>query len=92
MSPCYMYPVAEQGNVRVTRCELQVASWTLVISFNSHQALSHLLSELYAFEPLPEISNNLVCVTSKGSDQSVHTRSLIRAFACRLNILSLLSY
>ena len=34
-----------------------------------------------------EISNNVVCGTIKGSDQPAHTRSLIRAFACRLNIL-----
>ena len=34
-----------------------------------------------------EISDNVVCVTSKASDQPGHTRSLIRAFACRLNIL-----
>ena len=30
--------------------------------------------------------------TSKASDQPVHTHSLIRAFASRLNILSVLSY
>ena len=30
-----------------------------------------------------------VCATSKSSDQSAHTRSLIRAFASRLNILTL---
>ena len=35
-----------------------------------------------------EIFNNVVCGTSKGSDQPAHTRSLIRAFARRLNILS----
>ena len=34
-----------------------------------------------------EISNNLVCATSKGSDQPAHTHSLIRAFASYLNIL-----
>ena len=34
-----------------------------------------------------EISNNVVCATSKASDHPVHMRSLIRAFACRLNIL-----
>ena len=34
-----------------------------------------------------EISNNVVCATSKGSDQPAHMRSLIRAFASRLNIL-----
>ena len=28
-----------------------------------------------------------MCATSKASDQVVHTRSLIRAFASRLNIL-----
>ena len=30
-----------------------------------------------------EISNIVVCVTSKASDQPAHTRSLIRAFASR---------
>ena len=39
-------------------------------------------------EPQHEISNNVVCVTSKASDQPAHMRSLIRAFASRLNILS----
>ena len=39
------------------------------------------------FEPLHEISNNVVCATSKASDQPAHTRSLIRAFASRLSIL-----
>ena len=39
------------------------------------------------YEPRHEISNNVVCATSKGSDQPAHTRSLIRAFASRLNIL-----
>ena len=44
-------------------------------------------SDLYLrYEPGHEISNNLVCATSKGSDQPgsdqpAHTRSLIRAFA-----------
>ena len=38
------------------------------------------------------ISNNVVCATSKGSDQTARTRSLIRAFASGLNILWLLSY
>ena len=32
-----------------------------------------------------EISNNVVCATSKASDQPAHTRSLIRVFASRLN-------
>ena len=38
-------------------------------------------------EPVHEISNNMVCATSKASDQPAHMRSLIRAFASRLNIL-----
>ena len=40
-----------------------------------------------AFEPQHEISNNVECATSKGSDQPAHMRSLIKAFASRLNIL-----
>ena len=39
-----------------------------------------------------EPSNNVVCATSKDSDQPVHTRSLIRAFASYLNIILVLSY
>ena len=34
-----------------------------------------------------EVSNNVVCATSKASDQPAHMLSLIRAFASRLNIL-----
>ena len=45
------------------------------------------VSPLYINVPRHEISNNVVCTTSKGSDQPVHTRRLIRAFASRLNIL-----
>ena len=44
------------------------------------------------FEPRHEISNKMVCATSIASDQPAHTRSLIRAFACRLNIQWVLSY
>ena len=40
----------------------------------------------HRYEPQHEISNNVVCATSKASDQPAHTRSLIRAFASRLNI------
>ena len=38
-------------------------------------------------EPVHKISNNVVCATSKDSDQPAYTRSLIRAFASRLSIL-----
>ena len=43
-------------------------------------------------EPVHEISNNEACATSKASDQPAHMRSLIRAFARRLNIILVLSY
>ena len=39
------------------------------------------------YEPQHVISNNVICATSKGSDQPAHTRSLIRAFASPLNII-----
>ena len=42
---------------------------------------------VYIIEPWHGISNNMVCATSKASDQPAHTRSLIRTFASRLNIL-----
>ena len=42
---------------------------------------------LIRFDPWYGLSNNVVCVTSKTSDQPAHTRSLITAFASRLNIL-----
>ena len=38
-------------------------------------------------EPRHKISNNVVCATIQGSDQPEYTRSLVRAFADRLNIL-----
>ena len=41
----------------------------------------------FTYEPQHKTSNNVVYATSKGSDQSAHTRSLIRAFASRLIIL-----
>ena len=44
-------------------------------------------SRIKVIEPVHEISNNVVCVTSKASDQPAHTRSLIRAFASRSSIL-----
>ena len=46
----------------------------------------------FKIDQVHEISNNVVCATSKASDQLSHTHSLIRAFASRLTILLLLSY
>ena len=42
---------------------------------------------IHQITPRHENSNNVVCATSKGSDQPAHTCSLIRAFASHLNIL-----
>ena len=50
------------------------------------------IDELLTFEPRHEISKNVVCATSIGSDQPAHTRSLIRAFASRLHIAGVFSY
>ena len=46
-----------------------------------------LQTRLEKYEPRHVISNNVVCATSKGLYQPAHRRSLIRAFASRLNIL-----
>ena len=46
----------------------------------------------HRYEQRHKISNNVVFATSKASDQSAHTRSLIRAFASRLSVLWLLSH
>ena len=50
------------------------------------------IQQLSSNEPVHEIFNNVVCATSKASDQPAHTRSLIWGFASRLRILWLLSY
>ena len=36
------------------------------------------------FEPVDEIPNDVICATSKTSDQPAHTRSLIRASLARV--------
>ena len=54
---------------------------------SENQGCKKVLHEDIIFEPRHEISNNVVCATSKASYQPAHTRSLIRAFACHLNIL-----
>ena len=46
-----------------------------------------LVFEGLIIEPVHEVSNKVVCATSKTSDQPAHTHSLIRAFASPLRIL-----
>ena len=48
---------------------------------SSYTLLLNHIVKLY--EPVHEISNNVVYATSKDSDQPVHMRSLISAFASR---------
>ena len=52
----------------------------------------HLMCLLHVYEPRQEISYNVVCATSKVSDQTAHMRRLIRDFDSRLNTLLVLSY
>ena len=48
--------------------------------------IQHANSSAKTNELQHKILNNVVCAISKASDQPAHTRSLIRAFASRLNI------
>ena len=55
---------------------------------NSQKSFIRLyLVEYIIIEPVHEISNNVVCATSKASDQPAHMRSLIRAFASQMSVL-----
>ena len=72
--------VPEIGLVLEFKIEMPNMRWTISSSLGE------------SIEPRHEISNSVICGTSKGSDQPAHTRSLIRAFASRLNILLLLGY
>ena len=48
--------------------------------------LVYIICKFFTYKPRHAISSNVVCATSKGSDQPAHMHSLIRAFASRLNI------
>ena len=74
-------------------CIIQNTSWSFCKLFTLFLgALISFWLYLNLPEPVHEISNKVVCATSKASDQPAHTRSLIRAFTSRLTILWLLSY
>ena len=58
-------------------------------SVNSDQSVTFSKASRFGSikDPWHGIPVNVVCATSKDSDQPAHTRSLIRAFVSRLNIL-----
>ena len=70
------------NNVRLGFRLRNMTSNSLIVHHTCRSVYSTLI-----FVPVHEISNNVVCATSKASDQPAHTRSLIRAFASRLSII-----
>ena len=68
---------ASAGGVRVSQCTF---SNLFCKKCYDPEHIAHMSRNMRFF-------NNVVCATSKVSDQPAHTRSLIRAFASRLNIL-----
>ena len=69
---------------RLSSCNPECTKYTCRLYSKEGLAV---LRERKKYEPVREISNNMVCATSKASDQPGHTHSLIRAFASRLNNL-----
>ena len=52
--------------------------WNTTSQYNVKAEITVVKFLFNAYEPVHEISNNVVCATSKASDQPAHTRSLIR--------------
>ena len=86
MPPVYINVNMKTGETANHWIDALQAAWSGV------QVIYGIYFQLNIDEPRHEIPNNLVCTTSKASDQPAHTRSLIRAFASRLNIPLVLSY
>ena len=87
LGPCW-WSLGDNQTIVQSHWNLANYMFTCKISFKKNIGMPGYI----IIEPVHEISNNVVCATSKASDQPAHTRSLIRAFACRLSILLLLSY
>ena len=62
------------------KVKLGLPSAVITVNYNCLQ-VSVIFNFNIIIEPRHEISNNVVCATSKGSDQPAHMRSLIRPFA-----------
>ena len=71
--------------MKIEVCLLIKNNCVWVIEISSFHGFFHI--NTFLNEPRYEISNNVVCATSKASDQPAYTRSLIRTFVSHLNIL-----
>ena len=87
ITPFGLYSVCERFVGVYTSIKSTKIKLIPIINWPANEILVHI-----TYEPRQEISNNVVCATIKASDQPAHTRSLIRAFASRLNILCMFSY
>ena len=77
-------------NNEVSRVFAERMAHSVSLSFTGSYKYTNKMQRIcymYKIEPRHEISNNVVCATSKASEQPAHPRSLIRAFASRLNII-----
>ena len=78
-------------NLKQTSCTkmtlIRLCILRLSCTVVDHTRHTQVFLEHNLYEPRHEISNNVVCATSKASDQPAHMHSLIRSFACRWNIL-----
>ena len=84
----YVYITGSEWMLEYTFCHIDencLKDW-------SQSGVQSTYSFSWTIEPQHEVSNNVVCATSRTSDLPAHMRSLIRAFACRLNILWVLCY
>ena len=82
----------KQANVTSIHKKNDPSDITSYIIISLLSTVGKVLEKMLTNEPRHEISINVVCATSKASDQPAHTRNLIRTFASRLNILCLLRY
>ena len=74
----------QRGHVVSGLYHIYPGTWTK--SIEVHVVTRIVAIKRKPFEPVQEISNNVVCATSKASDQPKHARRLIRGFASRLSI------
>ena len=70
---------SQQNDAIITPNKRRIVFLLTVLPIDDYQGVT--------CEPVHEISNNVVCATSKASEQPARTRSLIRAFTSRLSIL-----